>query len=42
MTRSEMGWGLAEAIVLSDHLIVNDGSLEEFKRKAEEYLRSVS
>ena len=33
----EMGWGLAEAIVLSDHLIVNDGTLEEFQRKAEEY-----
>ena len=38
----EMGWGLAEAIVLSDHLIVNDGSLEEFRKKAEAYLRKLS
>ena len=38
----EMGWGLAEAIVLSDHLIVNDGSLEDFRKKAGDYLRKLS
>ena len=38
----EMGWGLADVIALSDHLIVNDGTLEEFQRKAEEYLRNLS
>lgn len=27
----EIGWGLADAIVLSDHLIVNEGTLEEFQ-----------
>lgn len=27
----EIGWGLADVIVLSDNLIVNEGTLEEFR-----------
>ncbi len=38
----EMGWGLADVIALSDHLIVNDGSLEKFREDANAYLRSVA
>ena len=34
----EMGWGLAKAIVLSDHLIVNEGTLEEFRADANAFL----
>ncbi len=38
----EMGWGLADVIALSDHLIVNDGPLEKFREEAGAYLRSVA
>ena len=38
----EMGWGLANVIALSDHLIVNDGSLEKFREEASVYLRSIA
>ncbi len=38
----EMGWGLADVIALSDHLILNDGSLEKFREDANAYLRSVA
>lgn len=38
----EMGWGLANVIALSDHLIVNDGSLEKFREGASAYLRSIA
>ena len=38
----EMGWGLANVIALSDHLIVNDGSLEKFREEASAYLRSIA
>lgn len=38
----EMGWGLADVIALSDHLIVNDGPLEDFRRAASDYLRSIA
>ena len=38
----EMGWGLADVIALSDHLIVNDGSLEKFREEASAYLRSIA
>jgi len=38
----EMGWGLADVIALSDHLILNDGSLEKFREEANAYLRSVA
>lgn len=30
----EMGWGLSDTIVLSDHLIVNEGTLDEFRDSA--------
>ena len=38
----EMGWGLADVIALSDHLIVNDGPLEKFREESSEYLRSIA
>ena len=38
----EMGWGLANVIALSDHLIVNDGPLEQFRKEASEYQRSIA
>jgi dephospho-CoA kinase len=38
----ELGWGLADVIALSDHLIVNDGSLEKFREEASAYLRSIA
>ena len=34
----EIGWGLAETIVLSDHLIVNEGTLDEFRASVNELL----
>jgi dephospho-CoA kinase len=36
--RRELSWGLGEALVLSDFLIVNEGNLEELKEKAKEIL----
>lgn len=29
----ELGWGIAQAIALADHMIVNDGDLPEFRAK---------
>jgi len=37
----ELGWGLAEAIALADVFIVNEGTLEELKEKAEELYRRI-
>lgn len=37
----EMGWGLANLIALADRLILNDGSLEQFRTEAGEYLESL-
>lgn len=34
----EIGWGLAETIALSDHLIVNEGTLDEFRTSVNELL----
>ena len=34
----ELAWGIGKAISLSDYMIVNDRSLEEFRKKAEEFL----
>lgn len=39
--RRELGWGLAEAIALADVFIVNDGTLDELRKKAEELYRRV-
>ena len=36
----ELGWGIGRTISLADHMIVNDGTLEEFKEKAREFLLS--
>lgn len=38
----EIGWGLAELIVMSDVLIVNEGTLPEFRKEAEAVLRKVA
>jgi len=37
----EIGWGLAELIVMSDVLIINEGTLPEFKKEAGAVLRKV-
>jgi dephospho-CoA kinase len=37
--RRELSWGLGEAMALSDYLIVNEGTLEELREKAEEIFR---
>ena len=34
----ELGWGIGRTISLADHMIVNDGTLEEFKEKARAFL----
>lgn len=39
--RREMSWGLGNLIALADHMIVNEGSLEEFKEDAERMLREL-
>src|SRR3989344_1021971 len=31
----ELGWGLGNAVAMSDYVIVNDGTVDEFKTKAE-------
>jgi len=37
----EIGWGLAEVIALSDILIINEGTLQEFHRDAAIMIRGV-
>lgn len=39
--RREISWGLGDAIALSDVLFVNEGSIEELQRKAEDFLKKV-
>lgn len=34
----ELDWGLARTIALADHMIVNDGSLEAFLEKVQDFL----
>jgi dephospho-CoA kinase len=34
----EIGWGIAEVIALSEHMIVNDADLESFRRRSRELL----
>jgi dephospho-CoA kinase len=40
--RRELGWGLGSLIALADRMIVNEGTLGEFKEKVEELLRELS
>ena len=35
----ELGWGIGRTISLADHMIVNDGTLEEFREKARDFLK---
>ncbi len=39
--RRELGWGLGETIALADTLIVNEGSLESFRKAAFELLKGL-
>lgn len=39
--RREMGWGIGEVIILSDIMIVNDGSLEEFRSQSKKVLEMI-
>ncbi len=39
--KRELGWGLGNLVALADHVIVNEGTLEEFKRNAAELLREL-
>lgn len=34
----ELGWGIGRTISLADKMIINDGTLEEFKEKVREFL----
>ncbi|MFW6040255.1 MAG: dephospho-CoA kinase, partial [Thermoplasmatota archaeon] len=38
----ELDWGLGKIIALADKIIINEGSLSEFKGKVEEYLDSIA
>lgn len=38
----ELGWGIGRTISLADHMIVNDGTLEEFRGKVREFLEEFS
>ena len=37
----EMGWGIAGVISLSEHMLVNDGPLPDFKMDAGDLLESL-
>ena len=39
--RRELRWGVGEALALADHLLLNEGTLEELREKALELLRKV-
>lgn len=39
--RRELEWGVGDALSLADFLIVNEGTLEELKGKAEEFFRGL-
>jgi len=39
--RRELGWGLGKVIAQADYMIVNEGTLEDFRRKAREVLESL-
>ncbi len=36
----ELGWGIGNVLATADYYICNDGSLEEFKSKVRDFLRS--
>lgn len=36
--KRELGWGLSKVIVMADHMVVNEGTIEEFREKAREVL----
>ncbi|MDD1767266.1 MAG: flagellar hook-basal body complex protein FliE [Methanomassiliicoccales archaeon] len=40
--RRELGWGLGSLIALADRMVVNEGTLDEFRRNAESLLREMS
>lgn len=37
----ELGWGIGRTISLADHMIVNDGTLEEFRENVRKFLESL-
>lgn len=37
----ELAWGLGNVVALADEIIVNDGSIEEFKSKVKDFLGKV-
>jgi len=39
--RRELGFGLGSAIALADHMIINEGSLEDFMRSADKLMEEV-
>ncbi len=38
--KKELSWGLGNVIAMADIVIINEGSLEEFKEKVREILRT--
>ncbi len=39
--RRELDWGLGEAIAMADHMIVNESSLRDLKKKVDSLLNSI-
>lgn len=39
--RRELSWGLGDVIAMADIVIINEGSLEEFRRKIKEFLEEI-
>jgi dephospho-CoA kinase len=37
----ELGWGIDNAMALCDHMIVNDGTLEEYKKNVKNLLKAL-
>lgn len=37
----ELSWGIGRVISLADYMIVNDGTLEEFRTKAQEFIKKL-
>lgn len=37
----ELGWGLGNALALSNHMVINEGTLEEFKNSVRELLNTL-
>lgn len=39
--RRELSWGLGNVIALADHFIINEGTLDEFRKRVEDFLNGL-